>query len=321
MQHIILNYGIIELAAMDRLREMTVFAAAAEAGGFAKAGARLRISPPAVTRIIATLEDRLGVRLFTRTTRRLALTEAGQRFLAASRRVLADVEAAEKDAAGEAALPQGHLRVTASATFGREVLAPIVACFLETHPRVSSSLLLLDRVVNLLEEGLDLGIRIGDLPDSSLLARHVGQVRHVLVASPAYLASRGVPKTPPDLTDHAVIAFTGLMPTHELRFVEGGSLAKKTERRVSLAPRLEVNDAVATIAAAAAGEGIAPALSYIVAKDIRARRLVRVLARFELPPAPVHIIYPPARLIAPKLRAFVDFAAPRLQRALKELEI
>ncbi|MDX2143681.1 MAG: LysR substrate-binding domain-containing protein [Rhodospirillaceae bacterium] len=306
---------------MDRLREMTVFAAAAEAGGFAKAGARLRLSPPAVTRIIATLEDRLGVRLFTRTTRRLAITEAGTRFLEASRRVLADVETAEKDAAGEAAVPQGHLRITASATFGREVLTPVVARFLEAHPRVTASLVLLDRVVNLVEEGLDLGIRIGDLPDSSLLARHLGLVRRVLVASPAYVAARGAPKTPAELKGHDVIAFTSLMPGRELRFADTGARAKKGEHHVTLTPRLEVNDAAAAIAAAAAGEGIVPALSYMVAKDIRARRLVRVLARFEPAALPVQIIYPPARLMAPKLRAFIDFAAPRLQRALAALEI
>jgi len=306
---------------MDRLREMAVFAAAAEAGGFAKAGARLHISPPAVTRLIAALEDRLGVRLFTRTTRRLALTESGRRFLEASRRVLADVDSAEKDAAGEAAVPQGNLRITASATFGREVLTPLVARFLAAHPRVTASLMLLDRVVNLIEEGLDLGIRIGELPDSSLLARHVGHVRRVLVASPAYIAAHGEPKAPAELKGHAVIAFTGLMPGRELRFAEAGVRAKKSETHVTLLPRLEINDAVAAIAAAAANEGIAPALSYMVAKDIRARRLVRVLTRFEPPALPVQLIYPPARVMAPKLRAFVDFAAPRLQRALTELEI
>jgi DNA-binding transcriptional LysR family regulator len=203
---------------MDRLREMAVFIAAADTGGFAKAGARMRVSPPAVTRIIATLEDRLGVRLFTRSTRRITLTEAGRRFLEASRRVLADVESAEKDAAGEAALPQGHLRITASATFGREVLTPIVTHFLHAHARVTASLMLLDRVVNLVEEGVDVGIRIGDLPDSSLLARQIGEVRRVLVASPAYLASRGIPKAPADLKGHAVIAFTSLMPGRECGF-------------------------------------------------------------------------------------------------------
>jgi DNA-binding transcriptional LysR family regulator len=241
--------------------------------------------------------------------------------LEASRRVLADVEAAEKDAAGEATLPQGHLRITASVTFGREVFAPMVSQFLAAHPRVTASLMLLDRVVNLIEEGLDLGIRIGELPDSSLLARHVGDVRRVLVASPAYIAARGQPKTPTDLKGHAIIAFTGLMPGRELRFADTGVRVKAGTHHVTLAPRLEVNDAGAAIAAAEAGEGISPALSYMVAKSLRRRRLVRVLARFEPQPAPVQIIYPPARLMASKLRAFIDFAAPRLQRALKDLEI
>ena len=296
---------------MDRLRELEVFVAVADAGGLARAGARLRISPPAVTRTVASLEARLGARLFHRTTRRLSLTEAGSRFLASARRLLAELAAAEREAVGEDAEPAGRLTVTASATFGRTTLAPIVRAFLRAQPRVTASLLLLDRVVDLVEEGVDVAVRIGRLPDSSLVARRVGEVRRVLVASPRYLAKHGRPTQPAQLRRHELIGFTGLMPTREWRFGEGRSAL-----HVSVAPRLELNDATAAIAAAEAGEGITIAYSYMVVRALGRARLVTLLDAFMPPPVPVQLVYPPARLVAPKLRAFLDFVAPQLAASL-----
>ncbi|ACG71822.1 transcriptional regulator, LysR family [Anaeromyxobacter sp. K] len=299
---------------MDRLHQLQVFVAVAEAGGFARAGARLRLSPPAVTRAIAALEGRVGARLFNRTTRTVRPTEAGLRFLDPARRVLADLETAEREAAGEGAAPSGHLTLTASVTFGRWALAPVVRAFLGLHPGVTASLVLVDRVVNLVEEGVDVAVRIGQLPDSDLVARKVGEIRRVLVASPAYLRAHGAPSSPARLRAHAAIAFTGLQAGREWRFVDGGRPVA-----VPVAPRLVVNDALAALDAAEAGDGITLALSYMVAERIAAGRLVPVLGRFAPPPVPVQLVHPHARLVAPKVRAFVDFAAPRLAAAIAGL--
>lgn len=299
---------------MDRIHEIETFIAVADAGSFAKAGARLRLSPPAVTRAISALEDRLGARVFHRTTRSLAITDVGRRFLESARRILADLETAEKEAVGEAAMPQGQLTVTASVTFGRSALAPVVCDFLDQHPRVTASIVLLDRVANLVEEGIDVAVRIGHLPDSDLIAKQLGAVHRILVASPEYLAERGVPASPAELQSHSVIGFTGLMPRREWRFQEGQKVGS-----VSLQPRFEINDAVAAIQAAEMGHGITIALSYMVSEQIRAGRLSPLLTAFTLPPQPVHLVYPQARLVAPKIRAFIDHAAPRLKSVLDQL--
>lgn len=299
---------------MDRLHQMEVFAAVADAGGFAKAGRRLRISPPAVTRAVSALEARLGTRLLNRTTRNVSLTEAGLRYLEAAKRILAEIDAAEHAALGETAVPTGHLTVTASVTFGRWVVAPIVSEFLRAYPRVAASLLLLDRVVNLVEEGIEVAVRIGQLPDSSLVARRVGEVQRVLVASPGYLAKHGEPRSPADLKRHAIIEMRGLMPSREWRFVNGS-----TAVHVTVQPRFEVNDALAAIAAAEAGDGITGALSYMIAQKIADGRLAPVLMRHAPPPVPVQLVHPQSRLVAPKVRAFVDFAAPRLTDQLRRL--
>ncbi len=301
---------------MDRLQEMEVFVAVADVGSFAGAGARLRISPPAVTRAIASLEERLGGRLFNRTTRSLSLTEVGMRFLESARRLLAEVETAEKEAVGEAAVPHGHLTITASVTFGRSALAPVVSAFLDAYPRVTASVVLLDRVVNVVEEGFDVAVRIAPLPDSSLMARRIGEIRRVLVASPDYLARHGAPQTPTDLKRHEVIAFTALMPNREWRYVDA-----RGSGSVALAPRFEINDAVAAIAACEAGEGITVALSYMVAEQVRRGTLVTVLEDFTTPPVPVHLVHAQSRLVAPKIRAFVDFATPVLRSTLASLEL
>lgn len=299
---------------MDRLHEMEVFVAVAESGGFAKAGRRLRISPPAVTRAVSSLEERLGARLLNRTTRSLSLTEAGLRFLENAKRLLAEIDAAERGAPGDIAVPAGLLTVTASVTFGRSMVSPIVSEFLRGHPRVTASLLLVDRIVNLVEEGIDVAVRIGQLPDSTLVARRVGEVQRILVASPDYLASHGEPGSPADLKRHAIIALSGLMPNREWRFVDG-----RTTAHMALQPRFEINDAAAAIDAAEAGDGITIALSYMVAHKIAEGRLAPVLGRYAPPPVAVQLVHPQSRLVAPKVRAFVDFAVPRIREVLRRL--
>jgi DNA-binding transcriptional LysR family regulator len=296
---------------MDRLRAMEVFFAVADAGSFVKAGERLRISPPAVTRAVSALEERLGARLLNRTTRRLNLTEAGQRYVQNCRRLLADFEEAERDAVGQSAMPQGHLTLTASMTFGRMALSPIVGDFLTAHPKITASLMLVDRVVNFIEEGIDVAVRIGDLPDSSLVARRVGEVRRVMVASHDYLAKRGAPEHPSELKLHSVIGFTGLMTNREWRFVEGDKAGQ-----VSLRPRLEINDAAAAINAAQSGEGITTVLCCMVGERIRSGALVPILKHYWPALSPVQIIFPHRRLLAAKVRAFVDYATPRLRDAV-----
>lgn len=299
---------------MDRFQELKVFVAVAETGGFAKAAERLGSSPPAVTRIIAGLEQRLGTEFFARTTRRVHLTEAGKLFLERARSLLSDLESAESEITGEARMPTGRLTITASVTFGRSMLPPVVMGFLNAHSRVTAKVLLLDRVVNLVEEGIDVAVRIGELPDSTLVSRQVGEVRRILVASPGYLAQRGTPKTAADLKLHAMIAFTGLMPNNEWTYV-----GEKGASRVALQPRFEINDATAAIAAAEAGSGVTIALSYMVAKPLREGRLVPVLMNLCPPAVPVQLVYPESRLVAPKVRAFIDYAAPRLRAALQEV--
>ncbi len=292
---------------MDRLYELEVFVAVATAGGFAKAGRHLRVSPPAVTRAVAALESRIGVQLLARTTRSLRLTEAGTRLLTRAQRLLAEFDDAEKGAVGDVAVPNGHLTVTASATFGRQLLAPIVHGFLAANPRVTVSALLLDRVVDLIEEGVDVAVRVGELPNSSLVARRVGMVRRLLVASPKYLERHGTPRVPGDLRNHAVIAMTGLMPNRAWHHVANGRA-----RTIALAPRLEVNDALAALAAAEAGDGITIAISYMVSEGIRVGRLVPVLDQFAPGRVPVQLVHAQGRHVSPILRAFLDFAAPRL---------
>lgn len=296
---------------MDRLRDMEIFTAVAEEGSFAAAARRLRLSPPAITRAIAALEDRLGVRLIQRTTRSMRLTEAGERFRASAIRVLVDIDVAEREAAGEMAAPRGHFSVTASPTFGRLVVAGILSRFLVEQPQVSATLFVADRIVNLVQEGIDIGVRIGNIPDSSLIGRRVGEVRRMLVASPGYIAARGAPQTPQDLKAHRVIGFTGLMHTRTMSFQKNGE-----SHPVTLSPQLELNDAAAGIALAEADGGITMAYCYMLREAVSEGRLVEVLQDHAPPPRPVHVLYPEGRLPAPAVRAFLDFAVPHLTKAL-----
>ena len=286
-----------------------MFVDVAERRSFAAAARRLGRSPTAVTRAIGELEARLGVRLLNRTTRAVSLTEAGARFLAGARRVLSDLDEIERAAAGEGAAPRGQLRLTAPILFGRLHVAPIVMEFLGLFPDVSAALILLDRPVDLVEEGLDVAVRIGALAESSALATRVGAVHRIAVASPDYLARRGTPQTPADLGAHAIVAFAGISGIEQWTFRSAAG-----EVTVAIKPRLIVTTAEAALDAARSGFGITRVLSYQAAEDITRGSLRRLLPAHEGDELPIHLIYPGGRHPPPKLRAFVDFARPRLRR-------
>lgn len=293
---------------MDRLHLMTVFIAVAEAESFAGAARKLGMSPPAVTRAVAALETRLQARLLNRSTRHVRVTEAGQRYLEDARRVIASADEADEAASGGKAPPRGLLTVTAPSLFGLRYVMPGINDYLRRHPEVTVDALLLDRVVNLLEEGVDVAIRIGELPDSNLRALRVGQVRRVVCASPAYLAERGVPLTPADLQRHALIASRGVGSCHEWRFSDGGKPLS-----VRLKPRLTVSNNEAAIAAAAAGLGVTRLLSYQVAPQLAAGQLLPLLAEYDDASQPIHILHQEGRLASAKTRAFIELMAERLR--------
>lgn len=301
---------------MDRILQLEVFAAINDSGSFVQAADRLRMSPPAVTRTMNALEERLGVQLLTRSTRQMTLTDAGESFLVATRHLLAEIEAAEKLAVGEAGVAQGHLTVSASMTFSRMIAAPVVRAFLASHPRLSVSLIAVDRVTNLVEEGIDVAIRIGELPDSSLMAKRLGMVQRLFVASPEYLDRRGVPGYPSELKLHSIIGFTGIMSSNDWHYKHG-----KTRGHVQLRPRLEVNDAATALTAAAAGEGITMALSYMVAEQLSSGQLVPLLSEFMPAAEPIHLVYPQSKIVAPKVRAFLDFATDQLRAAIEGTDL
>jgi len=290
---------------MDRLDELTVLVAVLEAGSLAAASRRLRRSPPSITRALAALEDRVGARLVERTTRRLTATEAGRTLAGQARAVLAGYADAVRDA-NEAPL-RGTVRVTAPVVFGRRHVTPLVIAFLDAHPAVAVDLVLADRNLDLVEEGLDAAVRIGPLADSSMVARRVGEVRRVLVASPDYLAARGTPRTLGDLARHDTIFSSGRPVPVEWRFREGAR-----ERVVRLAPRLLVNEVEAALIAARMGRGIAMALSYQVVDDLAAGVLLRLLPGHEPPPLPVQLVVPGGRHMAQRVRAFLNHAVRQL---------
>jgi DNA-binding transcriptional LysR family regulator len=286
---------------MDRLDELTIFLAIFEAGSLVNASRRLRRSPPAVTRALGALEDRIGLRLFERTTRRLAPTEAGRLLAERARTLLADYEGA---LVGASQAPiRGVLRITAPVQFGRRHVAPIVSAFLNDYPDVRIELTLNDRNLDLIEEGLDLAVRIGGLPDSTLIARQVGRVRRVVVASPRYIATRGMPRVPADLAKHDTIFGMARSSAREWRFGK-----KKRGAAVRLSPRLLVDDVEAQVQAAKAGRGVARVLSYQVTEELAAGTLVRLLRDFEPEPLPVQLVTLSRVHITPKVRAFIDTA-------------
>jgi DNA-binding transcriptional LysR family regulator len=294
---------------MDRTDAIAVFIAVADHGSFAAAARRLGRSPASVTRAVADLESRLGVRLLTRTTRAVSTTEAGQRFLGGAKRVLADLDEIERAAAGQGTAPRGELRLTAPILFGRLHVLPIVTEFLDRFPEVQAALALVDRPVDLVEEGLDVAVRIGALGESSAVATRVGALRRIVVAAPDYLARRGTPQRPADLTDHDVVAFSGIAGVEHWVFREAAG-----DVNVAIRPRLVVSTAEAAIDAARAGFGLTRVLSYQAAEDVARGSLLRVLPGYEGDEVPIHLVYPGGRHPPPKLRAFLDFTTPRLRR-------
>jgi DNA-binding transcriptional LysR family regulator len=299
---------------MDRLQTMSVFVAVAEAAGFAPAARRLAMSPPSVTRAVSELEGRLGCRLLHRTTRSVQMTEAGRRYLADCRRILAEIEEADRHAAGLHAAPRGLVSVTASVMFGRVILAPILLDLLDRYPELSLSTLFVDRVVHLLDEGIDVAVRIAELPDSSLTAVRVGAVRRVLCASPDYLAARGRPAAPSDLAGHEIVNFVNMAPGGEWAFPKDGKA-----RAFRPSSRLLYNQADAAIAAALAGRGITRVLSYMIAPQLEEGTLEIVLEDHEPPAVPVHVVHKEATQASARVRAVVDHlvATLRAEAALK----
>jgi len=286
---------------MDRIDAMQAFVAVADLRGFAPAARKLGLSPSGVTRLVAALEDRLGARLLQRTTRSVTLTDVGARYLERIRRILADVEEAEGSAEGERNRPSGRLVVSAPVGFGRLHVSPLMSAFLTRYPEVSAELRLADRMINLVEDGVDLAVRIGHLADSSLVARHVGEMRRIVVASPAYLKQRGEPKTPQAIASHATIQFGAMSASPDWRFVDDGR-----DIRIVCAPRFTTNSADAAIQYAEQGGGLTRVLAYQAAEAIKAGRLRIVLEKFEPPPLPIHIVYPTSRLLSAKVRTFID---------------
>ncbi|PZM16284.1 LysR family transcriptional regulator [Rhizobium tubonense] len=296
---------------MDRIDAMKVFIAALDEGSLAGASRTLKRSPTAVSRAIAFLESHVGVELLHRTTRSLRLSEAGDRYATACRRVLAELDEADMLAAGELSSPSGTLTLSAPPISGEEVLRPILDDFLELHPTVSARLLLLDRAVNLVDEGVDLALRIGELPDSSLISTRIGgDVRRVVVASPRYLADHPVIAEPSDLAKHKIVAFTNF-GLDSWNFTPANR--SHIPRTVQFSPRLVVNSVRAAVASTLAGLGVTRLYSYHVAQYVKDGRLKIVLADAEPSPLPVSLLTPQGRISVPKVRAFVDFATPRLR--------
>jgi DNA-binding transcriptional LysR family regulator len=286
---------------MDRIDAMQAFVAVADLHGFAPAARKLGLSASGVTRLIAALEDRLGARLLQRTTRSVTLTDIGTRYLERARRILADVEEAEGSAEGERTRPSGRLVVSAPVGFGRLHVSPVMSAYLKRYPEVFGELRLADRIVNLVEDGVDLAVRIGHLPDSSLVARHVGEMRRIVVASSDYLGQRGEPDTPEAIASHKTIQFGAVTASPDWRFVEDGR-----EIRVACTPRFTTNSADAAIQYAEQGGGLTRVLAYQAAEAIKAGRLKIVLAKFEQPSLPIHVVYPTSRLLSAKVRTFID---------------
>jgi DNA-binding transcriptional LysR family regulator len=296
---------------MDRIDAMKVFVTAVDEGSLAGAARRLKRSPTAISRALNFLEAHLGVELLHRTTRTLKLSEAGERYAGACRRVLTDLNEADMLASGERSSPRGVLTISAPPVNGEEMVVPIIDEFLDRYPDVSVNILLLDRQVNLVDEGVDVALRIGHLPDSSLVTTRLGgDVRRVVVGSPAYLAKHSPIKEPADLAKHHIIAFTNFgLDAWNFIPTKGSSIP----RTVQFAPRCTVNTVRAARASAVFGCGLTRLYSYHVAEYVKDGRLTIVLADAEHPPLPVHLLTPPGRMAIPKVRAFMDFAVPRLR--------
>ena len=293
---------------MDRLYTMSIFLAVVEQGGFAPAARKLRISPPVVTRAVTELEEKMGVRLLTRTTRMVRVTDVGARYAADCRRILADVTDSEQAATGTHAEPRGKLVITSSVLFGAMYVTPVVTEYLRRYPETEVECRFLDRVVNMMDEGIDVAIRLGQLPDSSYQAVRVGQVRQIVCASPAYLEARGLPLTPEELAGHDIVLAGGVTAAPEWRF--------ESERQpmvLRVRPRLISSSNDAAIAAVVRGFGLTRVISYMVAPHLAAGRLKTVLSQYESAPMPVNVVHHEGRRSTPKVRAFIDLAVSMLR--------
>lgn len=296
---------------MDRLRLMSVYVAVVEAEGFAGGARKLQMSPPAVTRAVAALEERLGVKLLNRTTRHVRMTDAGEKYYEDAKHVISLADEADDAVLGINAEPRGQLTVTASVLFGRLFVMPGIVEYLRRYPAVQVDALFVDRVVNMLEEGVDVAIRIAELPDSSYRSLRVGWVGRVLCASPDYLDRHGIPQTPEDLLQHRIILARGLNPTNEIRFQRDGS-----PQTVKLQPILSVSDNDSAASAALAGLGITRLLTYQIAGYLQSGKLKILLSEFEVSSVPVHIVHREGRHSSAKIRSFVDLMAERLRAEL-----
>lgn len=297
---------------MNRLESMAVFIEVVASGSLSGASRKLKMPLPTVSRKVSELESHIKARLLNRSTRKLTLTDAGKTYLASCKRILEDVREAERTASGEYSAPTGELIITAPIVFGRLHVLPITTEFLKAYPDVQVRLVLGDRSRNLLEDHIDLAVRIGELPDSNLIATRVGTISNVVCASPEYFAKRGAPKRPQDLAKHECITFTGLMSPDFWTFK-----TDQSEFSVPINSRLVVNTAEAAIDAAMQGAGVTRVLSYQIEKLVHAGKLVTALKKWESAPVSVSLVYTGQRLLPLKLRAFLDFAAPRLRSALK----
>lgn len=293
---------------MDQLHLIRVFVAVVDTNGFAGAARKLNMSPPAVTRAINELEANLGVRLLTRTTRVVLVTESGVRYAQDCRRILSELTEADESVMGLHGSPRGQLTITAPVLFGAKFVTPVVTEYLRRYPQVNASCWFLDRVVNMMDEGIDLAVRIGDLPDSSMQAIRVGHVRKVICAAPSYLAQHGQPNTPQDLTSHCIVSASAVTPSPEWRLVENGESCI-----VKLRPRLSVTSNDAAVNAAIDGFGIVRMMSYQVADHVRDGQLKILLSEFEQPELPVHLVHREGRHASQKARVFLDLAIERLR--------
>lgn len=296
---------------MDRLEAMTILLAAVDTGSLSAASRQLGIPLATVSRRVSELEEHLGIRLLLRGHRRIELTDAGRGYAAACRRIAEDIAEAERVAAGEYHAPQGELIISVPFVIGRTFVTPVVVEFLEAHPDIRIDVQQTDRVVNLVQEHVDLALRVGELPDSSLIATRVGLIRQMVCASPAYLKRRGTPKKPADLAEHDCIANKFSASSEDWLFRVNGKLQK-----TPVPARLSVNSSDAALVATMAGAGIAQVLSCHMTDQLKSRALVGLLEAYEPPPTPVWLIHPSQRQEPLKLRAFLDFAVPRLRKRL-----
>lgn len=300
---------------MDKLRAMAIFVRIVDEGSLTAAADALGMSVPSVVRTLAALERALGVRLLNRTTRRSSLSDEGREYYERCKRVLAEVDAADASLSARRTEPKGRLRVTAPVMYGRIHLAPVVADFIAKHPDLEIELLLLDRVVDLVEEGIDVALRIAHLPDSTLVALPVGETRRVVCAAPGYLKRAGAPRLPAALAAHRCIVFSGLSPDNEWSF------AGKRAAQVAVRPVLRTNQFDIAVEACLRGLGCGQFLCYQVAALVNVGKLKRVLREFEPAPLPIHVVYPHGRYVSANVRAFIDMAVPRLRAAAMEARL